>query len=233
LVLEIALNAIADAIEKTNLRWGSSLLDGSSDEKRVTIQPTDPNMDRFENLRIGIHWMFPPRTATRAPMYGDRVVRMVNPLSGEVMVEKGLQFKTRAIQIHVFVKETRTADKRVGFTVATELMRNEGRLLAMMGDSKQWQVPDADGTLRGFLTQYTPINFPSTVKLELHGVYQFDLTYPVLDPNGQEPARIARVNLITGEPANQPRDLSDIAAPVTVATLPDPLPSTRVYRGQS
>jgi hypothetical protein len=222
-MLERILNTIATRIEAAGLHWGTTIFDGSIEAKQTTFQPADPNHNRLENLRIGIEWMFAPRVPQRMPFFGNRKITLTNPLTGEVQVEKPLEYRTRQIRIHLYMKETRPESERTGFSLGTEFRNNENRLLAAMGLTVRDDVINVAGVARGFSTEYAPTNYPTSNTLDLHGVYPFEVTYPILDANAIEPAFISRkYTLIYGEPATPARDLEPLTATATPIVLPAP-----------
>ena len=222
-MLETVLNRIASIIEGAGLHWGATVFNGSTEAKQVTFQPADPNHNRLENLRIGIEWMYPARVPQRMPLFGNRQVSMVNQLTGELRIEKALEYRTRQIRIHLYMKETRPESERTVFSLGTEFRANENLLLAALGLSVRDYSVMVGGVARGFSTIYAPVNYPTSQTLDLHGVYPFELTYPILDPNAVEPAFVSRkYTLIYGEPATPARDLAPLTANATPIVLPTP-----------
>lgn len=228
-MLEDVLNHMAGLIEAAGLRWGAALLDGSIEAKQVTFQPADPNHNRLENLRVGIEWMYPPRVPQRMPLFGNRTIKMANPLTGELLIEKPLEYRTRIIRVHLYMKETRAAQERTGFSLGTEFRYNENKLLAALGTTvRDYQIL-VGGTQRGFSTQYAPTNYPTSSTLDLHGVYPFELTYPILDPNAAEPAFVSRkITLVYGEAPVPARDLVPLTATAAPIVLPAPTKIKRI-----
>ncbi len=223
------LNHLAAQVYAAGLHWGATMLDGSSEQKLVSFEPEDPNMGKLESLRMQIKWMYPHRVASQMPLLGSRITRVTNPLTGEVLVEKPAEYRTHMIQFHLYMKEKRVLQERTVFSIGTEFRDNQERLLGKLGmGATNYQII-VGGYARGFSTVYAPVNYPQSNTLDLHGIYQFQLTYPVLNSDPPEPAFIARkVTLIYGEPPEPPRDLTPLTATSTPIVLPPPAKIKRI-----
>ncbi|NJK43711.1 MAG: hypothetical protein HC933_05010 [Pleurocapsa sp. SU_196_0] len=224
------LEAISARIEAAGLRWGlppsAWRFDGLSTERRVTWEPTDADHPRGENLKVGIAWNTPFVPRAWLPPFGLPKTREVNPTLGTLTLEAAAPNTARILRVHLYAKETRPDEARVGWDLPTMYMPNEERIVKALGGVLRQPVyetiPVPDGNnvnvSRTFAFGFDGSEYVNTAGLEAHGVYRVRVEYPMTEDLELTPGFIPiRINLITSEPVTPPRDLSNTPEPVTVS----------------
>lgn len=217
-MLSHVLTAISLALEGAGIAWAGQPFNGSSAERQVTWQPTDPDAPRLDGLMVGLEWMFNPAPSLLTPLFGVQTVIVTNPLTGAAVLERPLERESRLCRVHLYLRETRRpADRTAATKLSTGFQECEKRILNTLSRSRRdWKVL-IEGIERGFSSEYVPATYPASSGLELHGVYTYRLHYPILDASKVEGAFVpTRINLIAREPVSPPRDLSNTPEPVTV-----------------
>lgn len=205
-MIEQVLETLCVAIEGANLSWGAWALNGSSEAKRCTIFPADPDQTRGENLMVGLDYLTNFGSVSAFDTFGDEQstgssnVRNLDVVTGRFDYEPPLQYITRSINVHLYMRETRRDEDRVGFDLATTYARNESRLMNAIGTKRrQWNAPvpvpnttPQQFVPRGFRTALESNFFVPEDGLTIHGVLSWRVRYPLVTGVELQPGFVAK-----------------------------------------
>ena len=193
-MIEQVLDTLAAAIEGARLTWGAFAFDGSSEDKRCTIFPTDPDQARDKNLMVGLDFLtnfgavgfFNDFGESQIAQTGN--VRNFNSLTGRFDYEPPLQYLSRSINVHLYMRETRDDEARVGYDLPTMYARNEARIMNALGNQQRsWTSPvpvpntnPVEFIPRTFQTRMDSNFFVPEDGLTIHGVLSWRVRYPLV-----------------------------------------------------
>jgi hypothetical protein len=175
------------------------LLDGLNG-RIVTYGMVNPDQDGQKiPLRVGIDYFEVP-----LPSEGQakdlREKREVSSTLGTLIIEQMLQYVDHEVKLHLVLRETRDAAQRHGKISVNRLyIRNQSKLMGVLGAEREERSLIHDGVSRGFVTKL--IGSPSSFEYQaqIHVVLRYLITYPLLDGIGFVEANTAKeVALVTG-----------------------------------
>lgn len=213
-MIALALEHLCTRIEAAGLSWGTFALDGSSEPKRVSVGRWDADALKNSGLMVGIDFGFPVGEPTDRPLFSEPITRNVDVGAGTAEIEPALEWASRLINIHLYMRETRPEAQRQNYSVNSQYLVNEARLLAALGRGREDYTLTVDGIPRGFSTRYEGNPFVAEPGLTLHSVFGYRLTYPLVE--GVEPLEVflaKRIRLVHDLPPGTEMDLT--AEPLT------------------
>jgi hypothetical protein len=223
-MIALAIETLAQAIESAGLRFADAALDGSSVAKRCVIGVVDPKIVRENQLTVGIDYRYPLGIPQDRPQVGGaRKIQVLNAATGQVAVIPPSQYVTRAVAVHVYIRETREPRLRVVDDVNTTYWRCEKQLSKKLGLTRtDYEVGVGTGLF--FRTQYDGSQFVDGDFLGLHAVLTWRMTYPILNDvsDGIIGYRARRIRLV---------HLPHVAnVPTIISQLPLVVPrDTKIY----
>jgi hypothetical protein len=206
-MLAAALDFLSAQVEAAGLVFGVPF-DGSSEARRCTIGPVDPDHPREQGIMLGWSFASPVGDPLERPNLSPATITPINPATGAGELEPGLEWASRLVSLHVYLRETRPDHLRTGYDLPTGYLEVEGRILRALGKNRRdWQVV-VNGKMRGFSTRFEGNPFVDEGTLAIHSVFQWRVTYPVTE--GQEPIPVSaarRIHLVHGLPVGRVREV--------------------------